>query len=594
MLPLTLLLLVPAFMLSTATSTEATTYVTYVTYVYTGNLTWQEQFSVRTCAGLFNRNNDSAFIVQSMNDVWLQSLYNITTPTLTPVTLFLDTCLKTHAGGKYLLYNAKTQQSLVPELMTLAGVLDAVPFDVSVTKSLPSSATVLAFDGTVSFQDFQPIDATRYVYQHHLNATMGMAKLNPGYAGQSCPGPSCFHPNITRGPSLGLTDYVVYAKLFNTYLTEGCLPFSQENTLLKTIVKESSWPTPVRVMGYDNTFVIEGGDFFEAETLCDLNVGMGQVASAGTANLAFYTQKAPHVTAPLPFNPTPTTFFNKSKTYIAFVVGDGDNLDYIFGHERRDWIEERLEMCAKKKCSYPLLWTMSPHMLYLAPDVVRWYGDQLLQTETDRFALPPSGDLYSYPELFPETDQDNHVRNTEKDAYLMSTSVTTDWEWATRWNKALDNFFPKYASAGIIDSIVTVNTPYNIPTLAFGNELYKVCNSNICMKGADGDGNKTVVFRPHEWRGTRGSTIPWANEENLNVSAMAAQINGYAPGSVTAVYLTSDGGGNLEDIDQLVNTFSEHVEVVGTNIGMMAKAAAAAAKAAAKMNMDDASNIVLN
>ena len=47
---------------------------------------------------------------------------------------------------------------------------------------------------------------------------------------------------------------------------------------------------------------------------------------------------------------------------------------------------------------------------------------------------------------------------------------------------------------------------------------------------------------------------------------MAAQINGYAPGSVTAVYLTSDGGGNLEDIDQLVNTFSEHVEVVGTNI----------------------------
>jgi hypothetical protein len=93
------------------------------------------------------------------------------------------------------------------------------------------------------------------------------------------------------------------------------------------------------------------------------------------------------------------------------------------------------------------------------------------------------------------------------------------------------------------------------------------------MKGAGGDGNKTVVFRPHEWRGTRGSTIPWANEENLNVSAMAAEINGYAPGSVSAVYLTSDGGGNLQDIDALVNVLDEHVEVVGTNIGAMALAA---------------------
>ena len=431
MLPLPLLLLIPAFTLSAATSTGTTT------YVYTGNLTWQEQFSVRTCAGLTNRNAATpAFLVQNMNDVWLQSLYNVTSPTVTPVASFLNTCLKVF-GGKYILYNAKTQQALVPELMTLAGVLGAVPFDVSTvsTNSLPSSATVLAFDGTVTFKDFQPIAATRYVYQHHLNETTGMAKLNPGYSGQGCPGPSCFHPNITRGPSLGLTDYVVYAKLFNTYLTEGCLPFTPENALLKTIVKESSWPTPVRVMGYDNTFVVEGGDFFEAETLCDLNVGMGQVASAGTANLAFYTQKGPHVTSPLPFNPTPATVFNKSKTYIAFVVGDGDNLDYMFGHERRDWIEERLTMCAHKKCTYPLLWTMSPHLLYLAPDVARWYGDQLLQTQTDRFALPPSGDLYSYPELFPEADQNAHVRNTERDAYLLSTSVTTDWEWATRWTK---------------------------------------------------------------------------------------------------------------------------------------------------------------
>ena len=96
------------------------------------------------------------------------------------------------------------------------------------------------------------------------------------------------------------------------------------------------------------------------------------------------------------------------------------------------------------------------------------------------------------------------------------------------------------------------------------------------MKDVGGDGNKTVVFKPHEWRGTRGSTIPFANEENLNVSAMAKEINGYAHGSVTAIYLTSDGGGNLADIDQLVKVLGEHVEVVGTSIGAMAMAASIA------------------
>ena len=57
---------------------------------------------------------------------------------------------------------------------------------------------------------------------------------------------------------------------------------------------------------------------------------------------------------------------------------------------------------------------------------------------------------------------------------------------------------------------------------------------------------------------------------------MAAQINGYAPGAVTAIYLTSDGGGNLEMIDQLVGRLGAHVSVVGNEIGELALAAAAA------------------
>ena len=69
-------------------------------------------------------------------------------------------------------------------------------------------------------------------------------------------------------------------------------------------------------------------------------------------------------------------------------------------------ITERLQRCNGAACSYPLLWTMSPHVSHLAPDWAEWYARQLLKTGTDRFALPPSGHLYAYPSLFPPEQQE--------------------------------------------------------------------------------------------------------------------------------------------------------------------------------------------
>ena len=42
-------------------------------------------------------------------------------------------------------------------------------------------------------------------------------------------------------------------------------------------------------------------------------------------NLSFFSRKPP-VTAPLAQNPTPSVPWNASKTYVSFVVGDGDNI----------------------------------------------------------------------------------------------------------------------------------------------------------------------------------------------------------------------------------------------------------------------------
>ena len=99
---------------------------------------------------------------------------------------------------------------------------------------------------------------------------------------------------------------------------------------------------------------------------------MGQIASDNVNNLAYWSRK-PRVAEPLPHNPpapapaAAAEAFNSSQIYVAFLVGDGDNVAYLKS-SRREWISNRLAMCKQRspadgKCAYPLLWTMSPHIL---------------------------------------------------------------------------------------------------------------------------------------------------------------------------------------------------------------------------------------
>jgi len=442
-------------------------------------------------------------------------------------------------------------------------VLDAVPLDVSINAT-HVDATVLVLDLLTVFPaGTTPYDATEYVYNKHVNMTTGLVKMNPGYESQT--GKKILDPKINHPPATGLVDYIVKERLFNLYLPDGCIPLTHEHALMKKIAENNPWPKPIAVMGYDNTVVFAGGDFFEAETSCVKEVAMGQIASAGTINLAYFSRK-PALTTPLPHN-APTRDaggYNASKTYISFLIGDGDNMDYLQS-SRRDWITGRVAQC-NGTCPYPLLWTMNPHVMHLAPDWAQWYAEQLLLTKTDRFALPPSGDLYSYPSEFPKDQQATFVANTERDCQLLSTTASTAWEFAGNWGSALEEYFPRYGPRGIVESLVTVNVPYDIPTLAFGDDMYKVVGATSA------NSNSSVVFKPHEWRGIRGAnSAPFSGAENMNVTAMAAQINGYPAGTVTAIYVTSDGGANLSIIDQLAKILSDHVEIVGLEIGEYAK-----------------------
>jgi hypothetical protein len=149
-------------------------------------------------------------------------------------------------------------------------------------------------------------------------------------------------------------------------------------------------------------------------------------------------------------------------------------------------------------------------------------------------------------------DQASFVASTERDSELLNTSGTVTWEWFTSWHKAINEFYPQYSKRGIVRSAYAVNVPFNLPTLMFRpNEFYKVLNDRF------------VLFRPFEWRGTSESTsIPLEKHTLLSAKDMAKLINGYPRGTVTAIYMTSDGGAKLQDFYDLVQEFDEHVEVV--------------------------------
>ncbi|MDA8639338.1 hypothetical protein N9L31_00045 [bacterium] len=524
------------------------------------------QLPVLVCVGLFNRAGSphSAYVFKDANDeAWLSrtrgglnvSLLHRTTPAE-----FVAKCMQPAAAGGagakgFILYNAsrdapRGQKLLMPNLVTLAAVLDAVPLqDNDVLKpagaTLVLDSTLPSIFGTNGTAGYGALKASRYVYEHHINMTGGLAKMNPGL---DVHGADKTNPPLTKNADLSLTDFIVKERLFNFFLVNGCIAGTPEHAFNEILMRHNPWAEPVTVYGYDDAWAL-AGDLFEAETNCVSEHNLGQSATSGVPNLSYFSSQH-KISAPLLQNPTPLASkpFNATKVYMSFVIGDGDNVAFMRG-SRAAWMEQRLAHCRNDSSScFPLLWSASPQLLHLAPDWLRWFYNISYETENDYFVLPPSGDTYSYPSQMQPAQQAEFVANTERDCVLMNTSASVSWEFFSWWTKALSEYFPRYTKNGVVRSFIAVNVPYMLPVEAFGLDFYKV------MSGP----TPTVVFRPREWRGARAT----GGLNELSVSQLAKEINGYDRGTVAAIYTTSDGGFTIQNLVDLVAALQDHVEIV--------------------------------
>ena len=104
--------------------------------------------------------------------------------------------------------------------------------------------------------------------------------------------------------------------------------------------------------------------------------------------------------------------------------------------------------------------------------------------------------------------------------------------------------------------IFPVNVPYPLTAFTWWppNRFYDVLTGP--------DGGQVALFKPRSWRGVNSET----NRFFLTPRRMADELAAYPRGTVTWVYMTSDGGLSLENaFFPLIPLLPPHVQLVSTD-----------------------------
>ena len=262
-----------------------------------------DQLAALACQGLMNRKDETTTTSVEEDEIavytlkegwdveWLETAMEqdpTWEQTVLPKEQFINEVCAARNFPK-LLYSKDLHHEIIPQLITLAGVLDAVPLDVDTGMELdPAWAEhEVAFDALASFTEVSELQATQFVFDTYGHLTTGVAMMNPGWRQ-----PDDLHPldhELVRDPSVGLADYIIKERVFNFFLWSGCVPRTDDHALMTRMMTDPnmSWKKPVEVFGY-NDAVHFFGSIFEAETNCIAEHNMGQVASSGINNFSFF------------------------------------------------------------------------------------------------------------------------------------------------------------------------------------------------------------------------------------------------------------------------------------------------------------------
>lgn len=242
--------------------------------------------------------------------------------------------------------------------------------------------------------------------------------------------------------------------------------------------------------------------------------GIATVASDWSTNLTVHSGTSRTVTPkPIPAKPA-----LQNKLYVAFILSDGDNLQYVEHLMRKLWNNP-------DRGAVPIGWTVSPAMLDAMPGALNYYWQSA--TNNDNLISGPSGYGYTYPNNWPnQTLLNQFVAKTADYNNRAGLRVVTIWNTITGGiNQNVGQTFASFAPSTL--GLTAQNTGggltiYNnsMPGMALSCNY---CTSEQAMKDH-------IASAAAGWNGTSPRFIiiqaqPWTNVTPTSFKNVANSLN---------------------------------------------------------------------
>jgi hypothetical protein len=170
--------------------------------------------------------------------------------------------------------------------------------------------------------------------------------------------------------------------------------------------------------------------------------GVDRVSQYGITTIAsdYCTNLTVHSGMPRTINvkPIPPKPVLQNKIYVAFIMSDGDNLQYVEHLMRKLWNNP-------DRGSVPMGWTLSPAMVDAMPGALNFLHQSA--TVNDNLISGPSGYGYTYPNSWPDQNALNQfVAKTEEYNRRAGLRVVTVWNQITGGiNQSVGQTYATYA-----------------------------------------------------------------------------------------------------------------------------------------------------
>lgn len=325
-----------------------------------------------------------------------------------------------------------------------------------------------------------------------------------------------YWPNLDHRLLIGLNPDVHKAALREYAVALGAAVIwldpkvSGESELLNSFL--SSMPAGANYMGW---WPEEAPGVERASTY-----GIATVASDWSTNLTVHSGMPRTVNVkPMPAKPA-----LQNKLYVAFILSDGDNLQYVEHLMRKLWNNP-------DRGSVPIGWTLSPAMVDAMPGALNYYHQS--STNNDNLISGPSGYGYAYPNNWPDQTRLNQfVATTEQYNRRAGFRVITIWNTITGGiNQNVGQSFAGNASTLL--GLTAQNTGgglsiYNnsLPGMALSCNY---CTNEQAMKdhiasaaaGWNGTSPRFIIIQAQPWQGVTPTSFKnVANSLNANYSVV--------------------------------------------------------------------------